>query len=203
MLAEFKIVNDPLRPSISTNLCSVCYRNSENETKSIGCCSYEPEFCLFDLVFLHLHYPDIYELILKRGQIIKGFNGIMIEMKAGLNQCPFISNLGCVLPKDATPPVCRLYICPEAAIFGPSVLEKKFDDYFVSKEYALNNYLNSELIYDKGFNSTSLHNFIVKYSQTTKTMIAGIDTTNPQVDTFNTDINIEDFGILRSESSVS
>ena len=236
MLAEFIFINDPLRPSISTNLCSVCYRNSKSDSKRIGCCTYEPEFCLFDLVFLYLHYPDIYELTMKNGQIIKGFNGIMIEMKAGLNYCPFVSDMGCGLPKDALTPLCRLFICREAAIFGPAIIEEKFDEYFLSQEYHLNNFLNSELvqlklnietsvgestpteadyeaplplvevgvsrldklIYDKGFNTSQLHNFIAEFSQTINTMISGINRSNPPIETFNREINIEDFGLLHS-----
>ena len=196
MLAEFKIINDPLRPSICTNLCSVCYRNNKNKSKSkrIGCCSYEPEFCLFDLVFLYLHYPDIYELTLRKGQIIKGYNGIMIEMKAGLNHCPFASDSGCVLPKDAMTPLCRLFICREAAIFGPPIIEEKFDEYYLSKEYDLNNFLNTKLIYDEGFTRSRLHNFIAEFSQTINTMIADINRINPPIETFNKEINIEDFG---------
>ncbi|MDR3541137.1 MAG: hypothetical protein P4L69_09285 [Desulfosporosinus sp.] len=198
MLVEFKIINDPLRPSICTNLCSVCYRNHKYESKNIGCCSYEPEFCLFDLVFLYLHYPDIYELILKKGQIIKGYNGIMLEMKSGLNHCPFASDNGCVLPKDALTPLCRLFICREAAIFGPAIIEEKFDEYFLSKEYCLNNFLNSKLtlIYDKGFTRSRLHHFITEFSQTINTMITGINRTNPRIETFNREINLKDFGIL-------
>ncbi|WP_407309460.1 hypothetical protein [Desulfosporosinus sp. SB140] len=195
MLAEFKIIYDPLRPSISTNLCAFCYRN-EKECEKIGCCSYEPEFCLFDLVFLNLHYPDIYALILKEGQIIKGYNGIMIEMKIGLNQCPFVSNMGCVLPKDAMTPLCRLYICREAAAFGPAMIEEKFEEYFESKEYHLNNFLNSKLTYDKDLTSSRLHDFITKSSQTVNTMIAEIIRTNPQIETYNREIHIEDFGVL-------
>ena len=198
MLAEFIFINDPLRPSISTNLCSVCYRNSKSDSKRIGCCTYEPEFCLFDLVFLYLHYPDIYELTMKNGQIIKGFNGIMIEMKAGLNYCPFVSDMGCCLPKDALTPLCRLFICREAAIFGPAIIEEKFDEYFLSQEYHLNNFLNNKLIYDKGFNTSQLHNFIAEFSQTINTMISGIDRSNPPIKTFNREINIEDFGLLHS-----
>lgn len=194
MLAEFTIINDPLRPSICTNLCSVCYRNNKN--KKIGCCSYEPEFCLFDLVFLYLYYPDIYELILKNGQIIKGYNGIMIEMKVGLNQCPFVSDIGCVLPKDALPPLCRLFICRQAAIFGPAIIEEKFDEYFSSKEYQLNNFLNSKLIYDQDFTSSRLHNFIAEFSQTVNTMISGINRIKSPLESFNREINIEDFGSL-------
>lgn len=198
MLAEFIFINDPLRPSISTNLCSVCYRNSKSDSKRIGCCTYEPEFCLFDLVFLYLHYPDIYELTMKNGQIIKGFNGIMIEMKAGLNYCPFVSDMGCGLPKDALTPLCRLFICREAAIFGPAIIEEKFDEYFLSQEYYLNNFLNNRLIYDKGFNTSQLHNFIAEFSQTINTIISGINRSNPPIETFNREINIEDFGLLHS-----
>lgn len=196
MLAEFQFINDPLRPSICTNLCSVCYRNHKNERSQIGCCSYEPEFCLFDLVFLYLHYPDVYDLTLKKGQIIKGFNGIMIEMKTGLNHCLFSSDNGCVLPKDALTPLCRLFICREAAIFGPAIIEEKFDDYFLSKEYYLNDYLNSQLIYDKGFTRSRLHDFIAEYAQTVNSMIAGINRIDPTIETFNREINIEDFGII-------
>jgi len=195
MLAEFKIINDPLRPSVCTNLCSVCYRNKHG-SKRIGCCSYEPEFCLFDLVFLYLHYSDIYELILKKGQIIEGYNGIMVEMKADLKHCPFASDLGCVLPRDAMTPLCRLYICREAAIFAPAMIEEKFDEYFSSQEYDLNIFLNSKLAYDKTFTRSRLHNFIEEYSQIINTMIAGINRTNPPLETFNTKINIEDFGLL-------
>ncbi|EGW41897.1 hypothetical protein [Desulfosporosinus sp. OT] len=194
MLAEFTIINDPLRPSICTNLCSVCYRN--NEHKKIGCCSYEPEFCLFDLAFLYLYYPDIYELILKNGQIIKGYNGIMLEMKTGLNQCPFVCDIGCVLPKDALPPLCRLYICRQAAIFGPAIIEEKFDEYFSSKEYQLNNLLNSKLIYDQDFTRHRLHNFITEISQTVNTMISGINRINLPIESFKREINIVDFGSL-------
>lgn len=195
MLAEFRIINDPLRPSICTNLCSVCYR-SKNERKKIGCCSYEPEFCLFDLVFLYLHYPDIYESILKQGQIIKGFNGTMIEMKSGFNHCPFVGDLGCALPKDATTPLCRLFICREAAMFGPATIEERFDEYFLSKEYHLNNYLNSKLTYDKVLTTSSLHNFIAEYSQTINAMIAKINRINPLIETFHQEINIEEFGLI-------
>ena len=196
MLAEFKIINDPLRPSICTNLCSICYRNNSKESNKIGCCSYEPEFCLFDLVFLYLHYPDIYKSILEKGQIIKGYNGIMIEMKVGLNKCPFASNLGCVLPRDAMTPLCRLFICREAAIFGPAIIEEKFDEYFSSKEYDLNNFLNSNLIYDEGLTRSRLHDFIAEFSQTVTTMVAGVDRDNPPIEAFNKEINIEDFGIV-------
>lgn len=195
MLAEFTIINDPLRPSICTNLCAVCCRNNEKER--IGCCSYEPEFCLFDLVFLYLNHPDIYELIMKKGQIIKGFNGIMIEMKAGLNHCPFVSDTGCILPKDATPPLCRLYICREAAIFGPAILEDRFDEYFLSKEYSFNNLLNNKLIYSEDLNSTILHNFIAEFSPTINTMIAEINRINPTIETFNREITLEDFGVIK------
>ncbi|MDQ7092322.1 hypothetical protein REC12_01785 [Desulfosporosinus sp. PR] len=195
MLAEFEIISDPLRPSIRTNLCSVCCRH-KNTSKKIGCCSYEPEFCLFDLIFLHLYYPDIYELIMKNGRIIEGYNGIMLEMKVGLNQCPFASNQGCVLPKDAMTPLCRLYICREAAVFGPALIEERFDDYFKSKEYELNNYLNNKLIYDQNFNSTKLHDFIIEFSQPIKTMIAEIDRTKPTVETYHREINIEDFKLV-------
>lgn len=196
MLAEFKIINDPLRPSITTNLCSVCYRNNEKGPKPIGCCSYEVEFNLFDLVFLYLHYPKIYALTLKMGQIIKGYNGVMIEMKAGLNHCPFASDLGCVLPKDALTPLCRLFICREAAIFGPTIIAEEFDKYFLSTEYNLNNFLNSKLVYDEGFTKLRLHNFIEGFSQTVNTMITRINRINPPIETFNREINIEDFGIL-------
>jgi hypothetical protein len=194
MLAEFKIINDPLRPSICTNLCSVCYRNHDNKTGPIGCCSYEPEFCLFDLVFLYLHYPDIYDLILKKGRIIKGYNGIMVEMKNDLKHCPFISNTGCVLPKDAATPLCRLYICREAAVFGPAIIEEKFEEYFLSKEYWLNNYLNTKLIYDQDITSVTLHNFILDFSPTLKAMIAGINRDNPPIEVFENEIALEDFG---------
>lgn len=193
MLAEFKIINDPLRPSICTNLCSVCCRN-KNENKKIGCCFYEPEFCLFDLVFLFIHYRDIYDLILNKGQIIDGYNGIMVEMKVGLHHCPFASNFGCVLPKDALPPLCRLFICREAAVFGPSIIEEKFDAYFLSKEYQLNNYLNSKLIYDNEFTKSRLDHFIREFSSTVSTMIVGISRANPTVEDFHKEINIEDFG---------
>lgn len=195
MLAEFKIINDPLRPSICTNLCSVCCRNTY-EGKKIGCCSYEPEFCLFDLAFIYLHYPDIYKLILEKGSIINGFNGIMVEMKVGLNHCPFASDLGCILPKDALPPVCRLYICREAAIFGPPILEDRFDDYFSSEEYNLNIYLNSKLTLEKGLTNSGLHNFILQYSQSVSTMIAGINRDSPLIETFSKEISIENFGII-------
>lgn len=198
MLAEFKIINDPLRPSISTNLCSVCYRNNKKESKRIGCCSYEPEFYLFDLVFLYLHYSDIYEYILKAGQITKGYNGIMVEMKVGLNHCPFASDIGCVLPKDAMTPLCRLFICREAAIFGPAIIEEKFDEYFLSKEFHLNNLLNSKLKYDKRFTISRLNTFVVEFSQTVNAMIVGIDRINPQIETFQREININDFGINTS-----
>jgi len=196
MLAEFKIINDPLRPSICTNLCSVCYRNSKNGSKSIGCCSYEPEFCLFDLVFLYLHYPEFYKLILKKGQIIKGYNGIMLEMKSGFNHCPFASDSGCVLPRDAITPLCRLFICQEAAIFGPDIIEEKFDEYFSSKEYDLNLFLNNKLVHDKDFTKARLHNFVVEFSPTIDTMISGINRINPPIETFNIEMKIEDFGIL-------
>jgi hypothetical protein len=196
MLAEFKIINDPLRPSICTNLCSICYRNNKNGSKKIGCCSYEPEFCLFDLVFLYLYYSDIYKFTLEKGRIINGYNGIMLEMKAGLNHCPFASDLGCVLPKDALTPLCRLFICREAAIFGPAIIEEKFDGYFLSKEYALNNFLNNKLIYDKGFSRSRLHNFILESSPSISTMIAGINRINPLIETFTKEIAIEDFGII-------
>lgn len=196
MLAEFRILNDPLRPSICSNLCSVCYRNNLKEIKRIGCCSYEPEFCLFDLVFLYLNYPDIYYLIMKKGQLIKGYNGIMIEMKVGLNHCPFASNSGCVLPKDAPPPLCRLFICREAALFGPAIIEEKFDEYFLSIEYQLNNFLNSKLIYDKGLTNSKINNYILEISQTIASMIAGINRINPPLEAFNREINIEDFGLI-------
>ncbi len=197
MLAEFKVINDPLRPSVCTNLCAVCYRHTQYEGKGIGCCSYEPEFCLFDLVFLYLHYPDIYNYIMTKGQIIKGYNGIMIEMKTGLNQCPFISNSGCVLPRDAMTPLCRLYICREAAIFAPAIFEEKFDEYFSSQEYGLNNFLNSKLIYDQSLTCSVVNKFIEKFAQTINTMLAGINRTNPPIDTYQREINIADFGLLR------
>ncbi|WP_066633716.1 hypothetical protein [Desulfolucanica intricata] len=198
MLAEFKIINDPLRPSVCTNLCSVCYRNKRNESKGIGCCSYEPEFCLFDLVYLYLHYPGIYEYTLSKGRIIKGYNGTMVEMKTGLNHCPFISDTGCVLPRDAMTPLCRLFICREAAVFGPAIIEEKFHEYFLSKEFYLNNFLNSKLIYYKGITKSKLNNFIEEFAQTINNMIAGINTINPPVETFNYEINIEDFGCINT-----
>jgi hypothetical protein len=194
MLAEFKIINDPLRPSVCTNLCAVCYRHTKYESKGIGCCSYEPELCLFDLVFLYLYYPDIYEFTLKKGRIIKGYNGIMVEMKAGLDHCPFVSNSGCVLPRDAMTPLCRLYICREAAIFGPAIIEEKFDEYFLSKEFHLNNFLNSKLTYDPSFTKSRLNTFIMEFAQTINTMIAGINRINPPIDTFHREIKIKDFG---------
>ncbi|MEG6523182.1 hypothetical protein [Desulfotomaculum sp. 1211_IL3151] len=196
MLAEFKIINHPLRPNVCTNLCSVCYRDKKKESNRIGCCSYEPELCLFDLLFLYLHYPSIYEFVLKKGRIIKGYNGIMIEMKTGLNRCPFISDTGCVLPRDAMTPLCRLYICREAAIWGPSIIEEKFNEYFSSKEFQLNNFLNSKLTYDKGFTRIKLNSFIEKFAPAIKAMIAEIDTTNPPVEIFNKEIVVKDFGIL-------
>lgn len=196
MLVEFKIINDPLRPSVCTNLCSVCYRHNKYEGKGIGCCSYEPEFCLFDLVFLYLHYPDIYEFTMNKGRIIKGYNGIMVEMKTGIEQCPFVSDSGCVLPRDAMNPLCRLFICREAAIFGPAIIEEKFDEYFLSKEFYLNNFLNSKLMYDVSLTRSSLNNFIVEFSQTIKAMISGINRIDPPLETFNREINIEDFGVI-------
>ncbi|AFM39900.1 hypothetical protein Desaci_0844 [Desulfosporosinus acidiphilus SJ4] len=193
MIAEFKIINDPLRPSICTNLCSVCCRNNGSDRKKIGCCSYEPEFCLFDLVFLYLNYPDIYEQILKKGQIIKGYNGIMVEMKAGLNQCPYVSGSGCLLPKDATTPLCRLYVCRQAAKFGPSFIEEKFDEYFSSKEYHLNQYLNSHLNNEMDLSSSKLHDFVKEFSEPINSMISEIDRNNPPIETFTQEINLEDF----------
>ncbi|GAB6179879.1 hypothetical protein JCM14036_11980 [Desulfotomaculum defluvii] len=194
MLAEFRIINDPLRPSVCTNLCSVCYRDRKSASKAIGCCSYEPELCLFDLVFLYLHYSDIYEFVLNKGQLIKGYNGIMVEMKTGLNHCPFISKTGCVLPRDAMTPLCRLFICREAASFAPAMFEEKFDDYFLSNEFNLNNLLNSKLIYDNNFSKFKLNKFIEESAPTINTMIAGIKIINPSIDTFQKEINIEDFG---------
>lgn len=193
MLAEFKVINDALRPSISTNLCSVCCRNEKNKQK-IGCCSYEPEFCLFDLVFLYLEYPAVYELLLREGRIIKGFNGIMVEMKSGLNRCPFIGELGCSLPKDATPPLCRLYICRQAAVFGPPLLEERFDDYFTSNEYRLNDFLNSKLNPDADLDSRQLHGFIVKNSGTIQAMLMEIDRTASDIESFSQEINLKEFG---------
>lgn len=195
MLAEFRIINDPLRPSISTNLCAVCCRNKEKDSIQIGCCSYEPEFCLFDLVYLYLHYPDIYHSVLEKGQIIEGYNGIMVETKVGLNHCPFATNRGCILPKDAMTPLCRLYICREAAIFGPAIIEERFDEYFSSEEYHLNKYLNSKLVYDQSFTSAKLHNFIVEFSQPINSIIAKIDRINPPIETFHKEITIETFSI--------
>jgi hypothetical protein len=197
MLAEFKIINDPLRPSVCTNLCAACYRHTQYEGQGIGCCSYEPEFCLFDLVFLYLHYPVIYNYTMKKGRIIKGYNGIMVEVKSGLNQCPFISNSGCVLPRDAMTPLCRLYICREAAIFAPTIFEEKFDEYFSSKEYCLNNFLNNKLIYDQSLTCSVVNKFIEKFAQPINTMLAGINRTNPVIDTYQREINITDFGLLR------
>jgi hypothetical protein len=197
MKAEFKIINDPLRPSVCTNLCTACCRNNDGGGPKIGCCSYEPEFCLFDLVFLYLHYPDIYATILNNGQIIKGYNGIMIEMKAGLKHCPFVSDLGCILPKDATTALCRLYICREAAMFGPSSIEERFDEYFGSKEYELNNFLNSKIIYDRNLTSSTLHDFVAEFSRPIKVLTAAIDRINPPIETFHKDINIEDFRVFR------
>lgn len=196
MLVEFRIINDPLRPSISTNLCSVCYRTKNDKTQRIGCCTYEPEFCLFDLVFIFLHYPDIYQLIMTQGQIIPGFNGIMLEIKSGLDRCPFASKIGCVLPKDALTPLCRLYICRQAAVFGPAEIEDKIEEYKSSVEYSLNNFLNLHLKYDKSLSKTRLHNFIVEFSQTVNSMLAKIDRNNPPIETFKIEMNIEDFGIV-------
>ncbi|KLU65373.1 hypothetical protein DEAC_c25100 [Desulfosporosinus acididurans] len=196
MLAEFKIINDPLRPSICTNLCSVCCRNAANDPKKLGCCSYEPEFCLFDLVFLYLNYPDIYTLILSKGQIIEGYNGIMVEMKSGFNHCPFASNTGCMLPKDAATPLCRLYVCREAAKFGPPQIEARFDEYFSSKEYNLNNDLNSKLNYEDGMSSSRLDNFIKECSPTIKAMISGVNRIDPPTETFTKEIPIEDFRLF-------
>ncbi|GAB6154262.1 hypothetical protein JCM17380_30120 [Desulfosporosinus burensis] len=118
----------------------------------------------------------------------------MIEIKTGLNHCPFASDLGCVLTKDAITPLCRLFICREAAIFGPAIIEEKFDEYFLSKEYDFNIFLNSKLRYDKGFNRSRLHNFIAEISQTVNTMISSINRINPVIETFKREINIEDFG---------
>lgn len=195
MLAEFNIINDPLRPRISTNLCSVCWRNSKDH--KLGCCSYEPEFCLFDLVFLYLHYPELYLDILNRGQIIAGFNGIMIEMKTGLNRCPFASDLGCLLPKDATPPLCRLYICREAAIFGPEFIEEKFEEYFLSKEYDFNKHLNRQLRFDGDLTGSILHEFIAGVSPSLKVMIKKIKRTDPPLDSFKKEMSLEEFGCLK------
>ncbi|MGI6120657.1 MAG: hypothetical protein ACOYIB_08895 [Desulfosporosinus sp.] len=195
MLAEFKIINDPLRPSVCTNLCVVCYRNNAH-SKKIGCCSYEPEFCLFDLVFLYLHYPEIYKYVLKKGRIIKGYNGTMVEMKTGLNQCPFISDTGCVLPRDAMTPLCRLYICREAAIFGPAIIQERFDEYFSSKEYNLNIFLNSKFIYDTSLTSSGLNNYIMELTPTISAMLDEINRINPPINTFYKEINIMDFGKL-------
>ncbi|AET69148.1 hypothetical protein Desor_3671 [Desulfosporosinus orientis DSM 765] len=194
MLAEFKFINDPLRPSISTNLCSMCYRNTTDI--KLGCCSYEPEFCLFDLVFLYLNYPQIYIEIFNRGQIIRSFNGIMVEMKMGLSQCPFATDIGCVLPKDAIPPLCRLFICREAAMFGPAMIEEKFEAYFSSKEYDFNNYLNGKLVFEGGLTIVKLHQFIQEVSPGVKAMIQEINRTDPPVDTFQREISPEEFGIL-------
>lgn len=196
MLAEFTIINDPLRPSVCTNLCSVCYRHAKYEGKGIGCCSYEPELCLFDLVFLHLHYPDIYDFVRQKGQLIKGYNGTMVEMKTGLRQCPFVGKRGCVLPRDALTPLCRLFICREAAIFAPAKYEEKFDEYFTSREYQLNSFLNSKLLYKHSLTSAELHSFIVNSAPVIKEKIKDIDRVDPSVETFNNEINIEDFGRL-------
>lgn len=195
MIVEFKIIYDPLRPSISTNLCSVCHRN-QNQQNKIGCCTYEPEFCLFDLVFLYLRYPDIYQAIMHKGQIIKGYNGIMIEVKSERHHCPFINEFGCVLPKDATTPLCRLYICREAALFGPANIEEKFDEYFISREYHLNQYLNDQLIYDKSLTNSKLHEFIVEFSPTISAMLAEIARTNSPAEVFSREIDVADFGVL-------
>jgi hypothetical protein len=120
----------------------------------------------------------------------------MVEMKTDLNQCPFISNSGCVLPRDAMTPLCRLYICREAAIFAPAKIEEKFDQYFSSQEYDLNIYLNKRLIYDQSLTSSELNDFIAESAQTINTMIAGINRSNLSIETFQREINIEHFGRL-------
>jgi len=65
-----------------------------------------------------------------------------------------------------------------------------------SKEYSLNNFLNHHLRYDKSLTKSRLHNFIVEFSQTVNSIIAGMNRNNPPIETFKSEMNIEDFGIL-------
>ena len=196
MLAEFIIIEDPLRPSVTTNLCSVCYRHDRYEGKGIGCCSYIPEFCLFDLVFLYIVYPDIYKNLRQNSRIIKGFNGIMAEMETSLKQCPFASNTGCILPRDALTPLCRLFICREAARFAPFKFEQRFDDYFTSKEYHYNQWLNARLPSETSLTWASLHNSIKGFASEINKEIISIDRTNPVVESFSNEISLSDFGTI-------
>ena len=196
MLAEFAIIGDPLRPGVTTNLCAVCFRHERYEGKGIGCCSYEPEFCLFDLVFLYLNYPDVYKTIKQNSEIINGFNGVMAEAKTGAGQCPFAGASGCVLPRDALTPLCRLFICREAALFAPARFEERFDSYFTSAEYRLNQWLNGLLPAAPELNWPSVHNFIKGCAAATQAKISAIDRTNPPVDRFTSEINQTDFGTI-------
>ena len=196
MLAEFTIIEDPLRPSVTTNLCSVCFRHERYEGKGIGCCSYEPEFCLFDLVYLYLNYPDIYKRLRQNSKIINGFNGVMAESKSGLNQCPFAGNTGCTLPRDALTPLCRLFICREAALFAPAKFEERFDAYFTSREYQFNKWLNARLPLATELSWPSIHGFIIDSAREIREKISCIDRTNPVVDSFCREINLADFGTI-------
>ena len=211
--AEFTIIEDPLRPSVGTNLCSVCFRHRQYEGKGIGCCSYEPEFCLFDLVFLYLKYPDIYDVIRQKGRIIKGFNGIMAEMKTGISQCPFVGSSGCTLPRDALTPLCRLFICREAAVFAPARFEERFDAYFTGIEYGLNQKLNELLLErisekseksgerisgkpsgESGLTWVSLHDYIADFARIISREIASIDRTNYPTESYRCVVDLAEFG---------
>ena len=203
MLAEFTIYNDPLRPSVTTNLCSVCYRHERFEGKGIGCCSYEPEFCLFDLVFLYLNYPGIYHDLQQNSRIISGFNGIMAEATSGTKQCPYVGVGGCVLPKDALTPLCRLFICREAALFAPSKFEDRFDQYFTSKEYRINQKLNKQLPEDISLTWESLHDFIKNAALEIKKEIASIDRSNPAVEHYSQEIDLTTFGDIPHDPPLS
>ena len=194
MLAEFTIIEDPLRPCVGTNLCAVCFRHERYEGKGIGCCSYEPEFCLFDLVYLFLNYPDIYKSLGEKGRIFAGYNGVMVEMATGLKQCPFAGAAGCSLPLDALTPLCRLFLCREAAVFAPAKFEERFDTYFTSVEYELNQELNARLPREFNLTWPSLHSFIVEAAPAVSREIEGIDRENPAVERFSIEIELADFG---------
>ena len=196
MLAEFSIIEDPLRPSVTTNLCAVCFRHERYEGKGIGCCSYEPEFCLFDLVYLYLNHPGIYNDIKQHSRIIEGYNGIMAEMSSSLKQCPFAGCTGCILPKDALTPLCRLFICREAALFAPMEYEERLGFYFTSTEYWLNLLLNECLPDEFELTWSFLHSFVVESSPVISKEMESIDRTNPHIEFFSKEINLADFGTI-------
>ena len=196
MLAEFAIIEDPLRPSVTTNLCAVCFRHEGYEGKGIGCCSYEPEFCLFDLVFLYLRYPELYQKIKQNSRIINGFNGVMAESSTGVKQCPFVGPAGCLLPREALTPLCRLYLCREAALFAPAQFEQRFDAYFTSREYRLNQWLNARLPAAAEFNWVFIHRFVVAAAPAIHAKISGVERTNPPAEQFSCEVDPKAFGII-------